>query len=782
MEGLRHILANRRALLWWLATAAAWLGVSWLTDAAGLVVDGVPLIVPAAGVAFTAVQLGGPWLATALFAAGVGEGFRMGPPVGAALLLGVSAAATGFVPAAVTRRARLRSAGERFTDSIIRVFAGAAGAVVGGSLMIAALASAGGLDRIAARGGTALLAFFAGTLVVSPFVRSWLQRGSRGVAGRAEWAALLLTALGVSTLVSTGALGDAGPTAYLVFPVVVWAALRTGRMGVSAVLVITAIAAAASASSGHGPFADASPEASAFILDSFLVILALTGLLLVGLELERRVTATGLTEAEERHRRLIEQLPLVTYMRELDPVTPPTFVSPQTIGLFGYPMEAWTSEPYFARNIVHADDRVWNAELNQRSLTEDLVMGEYRMIAADGRVVWVLDHMIAIRNDAGEVVGQQGFVIDITERKELEEQLVRAQRMEALGLLAGGVAHDFNNLLAAISGYTQLADGQIDTDAELARRHLAEVQAAAGKAAELTRRLLAFGRRQVLDRTVLDLNDVVADARRAIARSMNGDVRLVMDLEPHLPCVRADRGQLVQVLASLASNACDAMADGGTLTIRTAAADGEVLLSVSDTGVGMGAETRARIFEPFFTTKQVGEGTGLGLAMVHGIVQQSDGRLSVESEPGNGTTFTLALPATDDEPEPAVTRAAPAPGGSETVLLVEDEPVVRRLTAEMLTSLGYRVLSAASPDEALAVTEPWELLLSDVVMPAMSGPELAKRLAAGRPGAAVLFTSGYSGAAAADRAELGADLLEKPFTLDELACKVRAALDARPAS
>jgi CheY-like chemotaxis protein len=250
--------------------------------------------------------------------------------------------------------------------------------------------------------------------------------------------------------------------------------------------------------------------------------------------------------------------------------------------------------------------------------------------------------------------------------------------------------------------------------------------------------------------------------------------------------VEADRGQLGQVLMNLAVNARDAMPGGGTLTIRTSTEGADVVLEVTDTGVGMDEATRARIFEPFFTTKEIGEGTGLGLAMVDGIVKQSEGHLSVESEPGGGTTFRLTLPATDAAPEAEGKAPAPAPAadgaGTETVLLVEDEDVVRRLTAEMLERHGYRVLTAAGPGEALEVTEPWDLLLTDIVMPMMSGPALAERLVARHPGVGLLFTSGYSGSAVADGGTLTAELLNKPFTFDELGRMVRAALDARPAA
>ncbi|HEX7582476.1 MAG TPA: ATP-binding protein, partial [Gaiellaceae bacterium] len=501
----------------------------------------------------------------------------------------------------------------------------------------------------------------------------------------------------------------------------------------------------------------------------------------VGIEEARRQAHTVHLEAAERHRSLIERLPLVTYMRSLvDLDAPPLFLSSQTEALLGYPLERWMTEPRFAKGLIHPDDREINAELNTRSLTEDLVQGEYRMIRADGRTVWVLDHMAVVRNAAGEPVAQQGFVVDISERKALEEQLGQAQRLEALGLLAGGIAHDFNNLLTAISGYSGLALDHGGRDNELMRRDLGEVRTATARAAALTRQLLAFGRRQVLERTVVDLNDVVIEAQSLLGRVIGEKVRVETKLDPDLVRVYADVGQLGQVLVNLALNARDAMPHGGMLSIVTSNVNGDAVITVADTGHGMDEQTRARIFEPFFSTKPVGEGTGLGLAMVHGIVQQTGGEISVESAPGSGTAFRIAFPGTLDVP--VVEIVAPletSPRGSETVLLVEDEDIVRRLVAMMLEGQGYSVLLADGPREALEVTEPFDLLLTDIVMPSMSGPELAELVMEHHTGVGVLFTSGYSGSAVADRGALIADLLEKPFTIEELAQKVREALDAR---
>jgi PAS domain S-box-containing protein len=373
------------------------------------------------------------------------------------------------------------------------------------------------------------------------------------------------------------------------------------------------------------------------------------------------------------------------------------------------------------------------------------------------------------------------FVLrDITEQRVLEEQLRQAQKMEAVGQLAGGVAHDFNNLLTVITGYGEIARRHIG--AGPGAGELGEIQRAAERASELTRQLLAFARRQVLAPVLLDLNEVAGDLVPMLGRLIGEDIEIAMVAGADLPPVLADRAQLEQVIINLAINARDAMPDGGTLAIGTGMTGSEVRLTVSDTGTGIGPVVLERIFEPFFTTKEVGVGTGLGLATVHGIVNQSGGRVEVTSDPGLGSTFTVFLPAAarepaSDEPEPQEHR--PRPGGTETLLLCEDEDAVRTLIELVLTGAGYTVLSAARPQLALELAarhrDSIAALVTDVVMPDMSGLELAERLQPLR----VLFISGY----AADVARGGDDLppgsafLEKPFGHGALLAEIRELLD-----
>jgi PAS domain S-box-containing protein len=388
---------------------------------------------------------------------------------------------------------------------------------------------------------------------------------------------------------------------------------------------------------------------------------------------------------------------------------------------------------------------------------------------------------------------------DVTEQKQLEAQLRQSQKMEAVGQLAGGVAHDFNNLLSVIIGHSELLEMSLPRGQQLSES-VTEIGRAAERAAALTRQLLAISRQQVLEFKVLDLNAIVAAAEKMLRRLIGEDVQLTTSLQPDLGPVRADPGQIDQVLLNLAVNARDAMPKGGTLNFGTRNVEPDpiygsahpelhpgryVLMAVTDTGCGMTPETQARIFEPFFTTKSVGQGTGLGLSVVHGIVEQCGGYVEVFSVPERGTTFKIYLPVSEEPASKTSERAhAKSPQGhGETVLLVEDETPVRNVTLLLLESLGYRVLEAASAEEALCLVETgpkkFELLMTDVIMPGRSGLELADVLCSRDPGLKVLFQSGYTGEAMLRHGIVKPEmaLLKKPFALDALAKKVREVLD-----
>ncbi len=408
--------------------------------------------------------------------------------------------------------------------------------------------------------------------------------------------------------------------------------------------------------------------------------------------------------------------------------------------------------------------------------------------------------------EAIDLSGQRCLVAvvrDISEHRMLEAQLMQAQKMEAIGRLAGGVAHDFNNLLAIIIGYSDLLQEAVGPQ-DPARKHVEEIRKAGQRAAGLTRQLVAFSRKQVLELRVFDLNAVVIENHKMLRRLIGEDIELLLQLDPERGVVKADPVQIEQVIMNLAVNARDAMPRGGRMVIETANVELEaqqlsrqvtmqpgayVMLAVSDNGTGMDAATQSRVFEPFFTTKEKGKGTGLGLATVYGIVKQSGGYIWVYSELGKGSTFKIYLPRATEPitPEPAANAKVPLTSlrGTETVLLVEDEESVRKLAATCLKDQGYTVLEAANGVEALRLsrehTAPIHLLVTDVVMPGMGGRDLADQLAAQRPDTRVLFVSGYTGNAIVHHGvlEAGIFLLSKPFRPLELAQKVREVLDAK---
>ena len=395
----------------------------------------------------------------------------------------------------------------------------------------------------------------------------------------------------------------------------------------------------------------------------------------------------------------------------------------------------------------------------------------------------------------------------VADRARLEQRLEQAQRLESLGQLAGGIAHDFNNLLAVIINYSAFVAEQVRHEAErtgdegwvITCGDIEEIERAAKRAAELTRQLLAFARREVVNPEVLELNNVVRDVESLLHRTIGEDITLVTSTEPNLWCVLADPGQLEQVLVNLAVNARNAMPMGGTLSIDTANVDADesyvndrpdvspgryVRLRVSDNGAGMDRATLNRAFEPFFTTKPDGTGTGLGLASVYGIVHQSGGHVQLYSEPGMGTTFSALWPATDQAPtRTSVATEARTTTGGETVLVVEDEDAIREVTQRILTRSGYQVVTAANGEEAIqrfgTHDGPIHLLLSDVVMPGMAGKELAQRLVEHDPKLRVLLMSGYAPVLASrSTAALGVAFIEKPFSQPTLLAKVREVLEA----
>jgi two-component system, cell cycle sensor histidine kinase and response regulator CckA len=463
--------------------------------------------------------------------------------------------------------------------------------------------------------------------------------------------------------------------------------------------------------------------------------------------------------------------------------------------------EVVESYEQFREHVLGDDREAVDAAFGHTVRTGEEMHVEFRVPWPDGSIRWLADHGQVVRDAEGRPEYLTGAAIDVTERKTAEERLLQAQRMDAVGHLAGGVAHEINNMMTAVLGFSALLLDRLDGDERAA--DVRQIHRAAERAAGITRQLLAFGRRQLLRPRVLDLNHLVGGLEPMVRRVLGEDKVFAAELAPDLGRVRADPGQLEQVLLNLTLNARDAMPTGGTFTIRTRNVNvdqpdehlsgGEelprgryVLVEVSDTGHGMDGATRARAFEPFFTTKPFGQGTGLGLATVFGIVRQSGGTVRVHSAPGEGTTFDIFLPeVAETEPDADKAGAPPAERGSGTVLVVEDEELVREFTCRSLRARGYRCLEAGTGVEALDLVargnEAIDAVVSDVVMPGMGGSAMAERLAKLRPEVPVLFISAYTGEEVIRRGLLapGMPFLQKPFTPDVVAERLRELMDGR---
>jgi PAS domain S-box-containing protein len=521
---------------------------------------------------------------------------------------------------------------------------------------------------------------------------------------------------------------------------------------------------------------------------------------------EQRVAAEeALRRSEENFRSLVENAPYGIYKTNVDTGR---FVSvnPAMVKMLGCGSEAEVLALDVATQVYRDPGARFRLlpELERQEHFNDL---ELEWKRKDGKPLLLRSSGRLLQSGSGERFFE-AIAEDVTERRSLEAQLQQAQKMEAVGRLAGGIAHDFNNLLTVIRGYAELM--LEEPDRENVRRHAQNIMKASDRTAALTRQLLAFSRKQVLWPQVLDLNAVVGETKKMLPPLIGEDVLVIVIPGPKLGQVKADPGQLEQVLMNLAINARDAMPRGGKLVLETANVECDegycalhhgarpgsyVMLAVSDNGCGMDPETQAHIFEPFFTTKPKDKGTGLGLATVYGIVKQSGGHIFVYSEPGVGTTFKVYLPRVEEKAAgtPPPPRFEEQAAVTETVLVVEDEEGVRHLTHTFLEQRGYRVLEARNGAEALQVaaghTGPIHLLVTDIVMPGMRGRELAEKLSSARPGMKVLYVSGYTDGSIVENGELGpgSAFLEKPFSSDALARKVRQVLGgagpdaARPA-
>jgi PAS domain S-box-containing protein len=603
------------------------------------------------------------------------------------------------------------------------------------------------------------------------------------------------------------------PIGFLAVPILVWIALRFSPRETATATFLLSVLAVWGTLRGFGPFASLSPNESLLLLQTFMSVIGVMAMALSTGAVERRRLESALrqahTESEgavlERTTALHEQTDALTALIQSAPLAIVsidlqgrlTRWNPAAERIFGWRQDQVLGDlpPFIRKDQLEEFDGLRKRILQGHTLI-DIGLQRQRK---DGTLIDIRLSAAPLRNAEGRIVGIMAVIVDMSEHKALEEQFHQSQKLEAVGRLAGGIAHDFNNILLVIMGYSEILLSALpETDPQ--RSLIEQIHSAGKRATGLTAQLLAFSRRQVLQPRLMDLNAVVFGLDAMLQRLIGEDIQLTLAPDESLGLINADPGQMEQVVMNLVVNGRDAMPQGGKLTLttrnidlatpstfgRTSVPPGRyVMLAVGDTGCGMNNETQDRIFEPFFTTKEPGQGTGLGLATTYGIINQSLGYISVLSEPGHGSTFTIYLPRVEAEANAhkGQPQTRDLPRGEETVLIVEDEPGVRAIVSDTLRQHGYTTLQARHGIEALLLgnqrKEPLHLLITDVVMPQMNGREVAEQLRPVHPEMKVLYMSGYTDDAVVRHGILQSEtaFLQKPFTSKALARKVRDVLD-----
>ncbi len=809
MLGMTTVRGGLRYLGTALLLALVYYGAARLGLRYASIGPSVSLVWPPTGLAFASLVLLGyrywPGVALGAFLANAAT------PVPLAAAAGIALGNT--LEAVIASYLLLRTAGGRPQLDDYRhvraliLQAAPGGALVSAAIGVASLHLAGVLTDSAMPAALAVwwTGDVLGALVVAPVLLSWTMptriheaRGILEVAG---------LCLGAAVAAEIGLLQSFGPAVlqgveypYLLFPFVVWAALRFGARGASLMTLTISTVAVWHTVQGAGPFAGATAGATLFQVACYLGGVAVTGLALASaVWLERDRATRALHESEERLRLALDAARMGTWFWSVEGNS---LVWDESLRrLFGLGPDERVASYEQLMERIHPEDRALVAEAVEKAVENGGPLDcEFRVLLPGGGVRWIADQGKVARDDRGRAVYMTGICLDVTDRRNTEERLRQAHRMESVGRLAGGVAHETNNQMSVILAASSFILERKDILAEI-RGDVEYIRKAAERTSAVTAQLLAFSRRQIMRLEVLDLSAVVSGWEPVLRRIMGEDCTVTLRVSSTPAPVKADRGQLEQVLLNLALNARDAMPGGGGLTIETLAVEltegyaalkpgvvvrpgGYALLVVSDTGHGMDQETLAQIFEPFFTTKTEGQGTGLGLSTVYGIVKQSDGYIWAYSEPGLGTTFKVYLPLTGEMVRLALSRTSgPVAAHGESILVVEDDEAVRVMTRRALEGAGYRVLEAGDGQKALEMLSraipPVSLVLTDVVMPGMNGRELANRVAESFPGTSVLFTSGYTDSEIVRRGLLdpGAAFIQKPFTPEVIVRILRERLE-----